>query len=48
MGQRLPASVTLQYNEGRYAIDADKSMDAGGGSIETNILASYVSQLGQS
>lgn len=39
MGQQLPASVVLRYNNGRYSIDADKSFDAG---IESNILAHYV------
>ncbi|KAK4057839.1 hypothetical protein OIO90_001058 [Microbotryomycetes sp. JL221] len=39
MGQKLPASVILNLNEdGIYAIDADKSMDATNGS---NILAEY-------
>lgn len=38
MGQRLPASVTLHHRDGRYAIDADKSMDA---AIDHNILADY-------
>jgi hypothetical protein len=39
-GQSLPQSVILNENEGRYSVDADKSMDA---SIDTNILASLVS-----
>lgn len=39
MGQKIPASVVMHYADGRYAIDADKSMDHG---IETNILATYV------
>ena len=39
MGQKIPASVAMHYADGRYAIDADKSMDHG---IETNILATYV------
>lgn len=38
MGQRLPASVILHHRDGRYAIDADKSMDA---TIDHNILADY-------
>ncbi|GAA5894417.1 hypothetical protein JCM8208_006229 [Rhodotorula glutinis] len=38
MGQQLPASVVLRYDNGRYSIDADKSFDTG---IETNILAHY-------
>ncbi|GAA5923853.1 hypothetical protein JCM3775_000528 [Rhodotorula graminis] len=38
MGQQLPASVVLRHDNGRYSIDADKSLDSG---IETNILAHY-------
>lgn len=38
-GQRLPASIVMHHKEDHYAIDADKSMDAG---ILLNILADYV------
>ncbi|GAA5914716.1 hypothetical protein JCM6882_002721 [Rhodosporidiobolus microsporus] len=38
MGQQLPVSVVLNYNDGRYAIDADKSFDT---TINSNILADY-------
>lgn len=38
MGQQLPASVVLHFNEGRYSIDADKSFDPTNG---TNVLAEY-------
>ncbi|GAA6042513.1 hypothetical protein JCM8097_004639 [Rhodosporidiobolus ruineniae] len=38
MGQKLPVSVVLHHDNGRYAIDADKSFDAG---IDQNILAHY-------
>ncbi|GAA6014895.1 hypothetical protein JCM10207_002215 [Rhodosporidiobolus poonsookiae] len=38
MGQQLPVSVVLHHNDGRYAIDADKSFDA---AIDSNILADY-------
>lgn len=39
MGQKLPVSVVLRYEDGRYAIDADKSFDPTNGS---NVLADYV------
>lgn len=39
MGQKLPVSVVLRYENGRYAIDADKSFDPTNGS---NVLADYV------
>ncbi|SCV70937.1 BQ2448_3699 [Microbotryum intermedium] len=38
MGQQLPASVELLYENGRYAIDADKSIDVTSG---MNVLADY-------
>ncbi|GAA5994324.1 Pet127p [Rhodotorula paludigena] len=38
MGQRLPASVVLRHDNGRYSVDADKSFDS---AIEQNILAHY-------
>ncbi|TKA57718.1 hypothetical protein B0A53_00867 [Rhodotorula sp. CCFEE 5036] len=38
MGQKLPVSVVLRYEDGRYAIDADKSFDPTNGS---NVLADY-------
>ncbi|GAA5861279.1 hypothetical protein JCM3774_002252 [Rhodotorula dairenensis] len=38
MGQKLPVSVILRYENGRYAIDADKSFDPTNGS---NVLADY-------
>ncbi|GAA5892331.1 uncharacterized protein JCM6883_007321 [Sporobolomyces salmoneus] len=40
MGQQLPVSVILNYNEsdGTYAIDADKSFDA---TSESNVLSNY-------
>ncbi|KAK4055596.1 hypothetical protein OIV83_000142 [Microbotryomycetes sp. JL201] len=38
MGQKLPASVVLNLQDGVYAIDADKSMDA---TSDSNILAEY-------
>ncbi|GAA5863188.1 hypothetical protein JCM1840_002506 [Sporobolomyces johnsonii] len=38
MGQRLPVSVVLNYRDGRYAIDADKSFDM---TTDSNILADY-------
>ncbi|GAA5987092.1 hypothetical protein JCM10908_001022 [Rhodotorula pacifica] len=38
MGQKLPVSVVLRYENGRYAIDADKSFDPTNGS---NVLADY-------
>ncbi|GAA5970724.1 hypothetical protein JCM11641_007413 [Rhodosporidiobolus odoratus] len=36
MGQQIPVSVVLNYEDGRYAIDADKSFDKSG-----NILSDY-------
>lgn len=39
MGQQLPVSVVLNYRDGKYAIDADKSFDA---SSNANILSEYV------
>ncbi|GAA5954908.1 hypothetical protein JCM21900_004983 [Sporobolomyces salmonicolor] len=38
MGQRLPVSIVLNYRDGRYAIDADKSFDM---TTDSNILADY-------
>ncbi|GAA5964828.1 hypothetical protein JCM3765_005794 [Sporobolomyces pararoseus] len=40
MGQQLPVSVVLNYNQqdGSYSIDADKSFDA---TSESNVLADY-------
>ncbi|SCZ98575.1 BZ3500_MvSof-1268-A1-R1_Chr7-1g09206 [Microbotryum saponariae] len=38
MGQQLPASVELLYEDGRYSIDADKSIDVTSG---MNVLADY-------
>ncbi|BGP23948.1 RNA processing-related mitochondrial RNA degradation [Rhodotorula toruloides] len=37
-GQKLPASVVLNYSDGRYAIDADKSIDK---TADLNILRDY-------
>ncbi|KAI5475994.1 hypothetical protein MNV49_000507 [Pseudohyphozyma bogoriensis] len=38
LGQRLPASVILNWKDGHYAIDADKSLDA---ASDLNPLAQY-------
>ncbi|SGY79671.1 BQ5605_C008g05193 [Microbotryum silenes-dioicae] len=38
MGQQLPASVELLYEDGRYSIDADKTIDVTSG---MNVLADY-------
>ncbi|BGO90828.1 hypothetical protein NBRC10512_005847 [Rhodotorula toruloides] len=37
-GQKLPASVVLNYSDGRYAIDADKSIDK---TADLNVLRDY-------
>ena len=39
MGQKLPVSVILHYKDGRYSIDADKSIDL---TSDSNVLGAYV------